>query len=81
MEFSKLRYRSSGSSGGQNGLKSIAEHLGTLEFARIKIGIGRDDRYDVSEWVLSKFKKEELKTLEETFDEVTQKVVEWAKEG
>ena len=81
MEFSKLRYRSSGSSGGQNGLKSIAEHLGTLEFARIKIGIGRDDRYDVSEWVLSKFKKEELKTLEETFGEVTQKVVEWAKEG
>ena len=81
MKFSKLRYRSSGSSGGQNGLKSIAEHLGTLEFARIKIGIGRDDRYDVSEWVLSKFKKEELKTLEETFGEVTQKVVEWAKEG
>ena len=81
MEFSKLRYRSSGSSGGQNGLKSIAEHLGTLEFARIKIGIGRDDRYDVSEWVLSKFKKEELKTLEATFSLVTQKVVEWAKEG
>lgn len=67
MEFGKLRYRVSGSSGGQNGLKSITERLGTSEFARIKIGIGRDDRYEVSDWVLSKFESEELKVLKELF--------------
>jgi PTH1 family peptidyl-tRNA hydrolase len=55
MEFGKIRYRTNGSSGGQNGLKSIAEQLGTQDFARIKIGIGRDLRYEVSDWVLSKF--------------------------
>ena len=39
MEFGKVRIRPNGSSGGQNGLKSITEHLGTSEFSRIKIGI------------------------------------------
>jgi peptidyl-tRNA hydrolase, PTH1 family len=39
MEFGKVRFRSSGSSGGQNGLKSIIEQLGHQDFQRIKIGI------------------------------------------
>lgn len=38
-DFGKIRLRAKGSSGGQNGLKSIAEALGTEDFARIKIGI------------------------------------------
>ena len=63
MDFAKVRYRSSGSAGGQNGLKSIIGQLGTDEFARLKVGIGRDTRYAVSDWVLSRFKKEELEIL------------------
>lgn len=59
MEFGKVRLRDKGSSGGQNGLKSIMQHLGTEEFARLKIGIGRDARYSVADWVLSKFTGEE----------------------
>jgi peptidyl-tRNA hydrolase, PTH1 family len=39
MEFGKIRYREKGSSGGQNGIKSIIESIGTDEFSRIKIGI------------------------------------------
>lgn len=65
MDFGKIRLRDQGSSGGQNGLKSIALHLGTEEFSRLKIGIGRDERYSVSDWVLSKFQEEEKKILEE----------------
>ncbi|MDD2916494.1 MAG: aminoacyl-tRNA hydrolase [Candidatus Gracilibacteria bacterium] len=63
MNFGKIRLRSGGSSGGQNGLKSIMQHLGTEEFSRLKIGIGRDERYSVSDWVLSKFQDEELERL------------------
>lgn len=73
MEFAKVRFRKDGSHGGQNGLKDIILKLGTNEFARIKIGIGRDDRYSVSDWVLSIFTKEEQKILQ---DEVFQKVLE-----
>lgn len=64
MDFGKIRLREKGSSGGQNGLKSIAQHLGTEEFSRLKIGISRDERYSVADWVLSKFNEEELRKLE-----------------
>lgn len=74
-DFGKIRYREKGSSGGQNGIKSIIESIGTEEFARIKIGIGRDSRYAVSDWVLSRFTKEEIGELEGIFaDEVQEKV-------
>lgn len=74
-DFGKVRYREKGTSGGQNGIKSIIETLGTENFARIKIGIGRDDRYEVSDWVLSRFTKKELDELESIFaDELLEKV-------
>ena len=80
MEFAKVRYRSKGSAGGQNGIKSIIGQLGAPEFSRIKIGIGRDDRYTVSDWVLSKFKKEELDILKEEVSPVVRtKIGEWIK--
>lgn len=78
MNFGKIRLRNKGSSGGQNGLKSIAAHLGTEEFSRCKIGIGRDSRYSVSDWVLSRFTDEEKKNLqEEVFVEACGSVERW----
>jgi len=74
-DFGKIRYREKGTSGGQNGIKSIIETLGSENIARIKIGIGRDTRYEVSDWVLSKFSKQELEDLEHLFgDELLEKV-------
>jgi peptidyl-tRNA hydrolase len=50
------------------------------EFARIKIGIGRDGRYTVSDWVLSKFQKEELEILKsDVFPTVRTKIEDWIK--
>jgi PTH1 family peptidyl-tRNA hydrolase len=78
MEFGKVRFREKGSSGGQNGLRSIAKSLSTEEFARIKIGIGRDERFETADWVLSKFKPEELAELEKTiFPKVADAVADW----
>lgn len=78
MEFGKVRYRGKWSSWGQNGLKSIITHLGTDEFCRIKIGIGRDERFAVSDWVLSSFWKEEQEVLKEKiYLEVLTKIEEW----
>ncbi len=73
MEFAKVRYRKEWSHGWQNGLKDILLKVGTNEIKRIKIGIGRDERYSVSDWVLSKFNKEERELLEtEVFHKVTE---------
>lgn len=53
----RLRVRAKGSSGGQKGLKSIIEHLGSDAFPRIKIGVGEKPSpdYDLADWVLGKF--------------------------
>ncbi|MDD2907204.1 MAG: aminoacyl-tRNA hydrolase [Candidatus Gracilibacteria bacterium] len=63
MDFSKLRFRETGSAGGHNGVKSIIQHFGE-KFKRIKIGIGFNEKFEVSDWVLSRFSEEELIDLE-----------------
>lgn len=78
MEFAKVRYRAKGSHGGQNGLRDIITRLSMDEFARIKIGIGRDERYTVSDWVLSRFSQSELTILEdEVFPKVSDMITSW----
>ncbi|HCM86707.1 MULTISPECIES: aminoacyl-tRNA hydrolase [Enterococcus] len=63
MELGKLRLRQKGSAGGHNGLKSIISHIGTQEFDRIKIGIGRPNGKTVVNHVLSTFGKDEAATI------------------
>lgn len=67
-----IRIRRKGSYGGQNGMKSIIEHLGTDEFPRIKVGIGQkpSPEYDMKDFVLSQFGEAEKKTLFSTFDSI-----------
>ncbi len=58
----RLQARRGGGLAGHNGLRSLAHHLGTQEFLRLRIGVGRPgrgDRRSVSEWVLSSFAPEE----------------------
>ncbi|MCL2098897.1 MAG: aminoacyl-tRNA hydrolase [Oscillospiraceae bacterium] len=68
----KIRIRAKGSDGGQKGLRSIIEMLGTEDFPRIKIGIGEKPHPDMelSRWVLSKFTKTEKKIIFETLGDV-----------
>lgn len=56
----KIRLREKGSSGGQNGVKNIIAHLGSEQWNRIRVGIGKDPSCDMVDWVLGKFRKEEL---------------------
>lgn len=62
----KLRIRRKGSAGGHNGIKSIIELIGSEEFARIKLGVGTKPHksMNLADWVLSKFRPEELKEME-----------------
>lgn len=62
MPTGKLRIRAKGSAGGHNGIKSIIAHLGTDEFKRIKVGIDKP-KYDVIDYVLGKFTKDEQPLL------------------
>jgi peptidyl-tRNA hydrolase, PTH1 family len=66
LPFGRIRVRTGGSSGGQNGVKHLAEQLGTDGFVRLKIGISRPPKdWSVPNWVLSNFTPEELLMLEQ----------------
>ncbi len=65
LDVGKLRIRRKGSDGGHNGLKSIIYLLNNDNFARIKIGVGKKPHpdYDLADWVLSRFKNDEVNDL------------------
>ena len=66
LELGRLRARPSGSAGGHNGLKSVIGTLGTEEFARLRIGVGRGDgRWDLADHVLATFEPEERSEVAE----------------
>ena len=55
----KIRFREHGSAGTHNGLRSIVSFIGQ-DFARVKVGIGRDESLDLADFVLSKIKDKKL---------------------
>lgn len=61
----RLKISKRGSSGGHKGVESVIQHLGTQEFIRIRIGIGRDPLIPTEAYVLSKFRKEERPVINE----------------
>ena len=64
LPFGRLRARARGSAGGHNGLKSVIERLGTMEFPRLRLGVGRGDlRRDLADHVLAKFESDEYAEL------------------
>lgn len=67
LETGQVRMRKKGSAGGHNGLKNIIAHLGHEEFMRIKMGVGeKPSGYDLADYVLGHFSKEENKILSES---------------
>ena len=62
----KIRIRSKGSSGGQNGMKDIINHLNTQEFSRIRVGIGHETKNNVIDYVLKKVSKAERPAYDES---------------
>ena len=61
----KIRIRRKGTDGGHNGIKSIIYHLKSDKFPRIKVGVGAKPHpdYDLADWVLSTFKKDEFEEI------------------
>jgi PTH1 family peptidyl-tRNA hydrolase len=66
MQAAKLRIRKTGSSGGHKGIQSIIEYVGSRDFVRVKIGIGRGEGMPAEDYVLDKFGKQEMLLVRET---------------
>lgn len=82
LPFGEIRLRPSGSSGGHHGLESIEKHLGTREFARLRIGIGRKaGAREITNYVLGRFDASESATLEKVLGRAVDQIECWLKAG
>lgn len=82
IEPGKIKIRKKGSSGGHNGIKSIIQMLGTEEFARIRIGIGKPEhKGDEINYVIGAIPEEEISKLKEGTEKAKQAVIEILKNG
>lgn len=79
LEFGKIRIKINSSSGGHNGIKDIIKYLNSTSFARIKVGIAHNRNMDTKDYVLSKFSKEELNTLSNSFSIVDKIITDFSK--
>jgi peptidyl-tRNA hydrolase, PTH1 family len=77
-----LRFKTGGSHGGHNGVESVIERLGGRDFARLRIGIGpKPATMDLSDFVLSKFCREELTASAKLIARAVDAIETWVREG
>jgi len=82
LPFCTLRMRPGGGAGGQKGIKSTIDQLGTNEFARLRLGIDRPPgRMDAAAYVLQEFSPKELLAVSETLDRAAAAVLTWVTDG
>lgn len=81
LPLGKLRVRARGSDGGQKGLRDIRAHLGTEEYARLRIGVGAPGQADAADYVLSRFRPGEREAVELAIHTAAQAILVWAARG
>lgn len=82
LPLGRLRARATGTEGGHNGLKSIAAHFGTIDYARLRIGVGRGDtRRDLADHVLARFDADETAGIEDAVTRAADAVEVWIADG
>jgi PTH1 family peptidyl-tRNA hydrolase len=82
LPFGTIRLRPGGGPGGQKGVASAIEHLGTKDFVRLRIGIGRPPgRMDAADYVLQDFSPDEMKTLSAILDRAADAALTFVEDG
>lgn len=80
LPLGKLRFRATGSHGGHNGLRNIQQHVGTPDYARLRIGVGAADK-DLVNHVLGRFKAGELPVVADAVALAAQAAALWMDKG
>ncbi len=81
LETGKIRIRQQGGSGTHNGMRSILAHLNTEGFPRIRMGVGKPTHGDLADYVLSRFKPDEIPVMEKAIIRATDALETLIKEG
>jgi len=81
LPLGKLRLRKRGSAGGHKGLKDIQAHLGTLEYARLRVGVGPAQQSELVDHVLGRFQSTERALMDDAIRLAAQAVSVWIERG
>lgn len=82
ISFASIRIKQKGSAGSHNGLKSIVLQIGSKDFPRIKIAVGKKPaKMDLADFVLSKFSSVEEKIIEEEIEAASQAALDFLEKG
>ena len=81
LEPGRIRIRAKGSAGGHKGLGDVISHLGSDEFARLRVGIGQSDRQIASDYVLSRPAGQDKKVIDKAIEISRKALMCWLEEG
>ena len=82
LPLGEIRLRPNGGSGGHHGLDSVMQHLGSRDYARLRIGIGRkNDAREIASYVLGKFTADEQEIFERVMDRAVGQIKCWLSDG
>jgi PTH1 family peptidyl-tRNA hydrolase len=81
LPLGKVRFRARGTHGGHNGLRDIQNHLGTAEYARLRIGVGAPPEDEAMDHVLGRFRPSERSVIDDAVAKAAQAVLVWVREG
>jgi PTH1 family peptidyl-tRNA hydrolase len=81
--FETMRVKLGGGNAGHNGIKSTSAHLGTGDFFRLRLGVGRPAHpdFDLADWVLSNFSNEESRRLDDFLDRASNSLISLLQDG
>ncbi len=81
LPLGKMRLRTKGSAGGHHGMESIISRIGTSDFPRLRVGIGRPNPDADIDHVLGRFEGDERKVMDETFARAVEAIDVWLRDG
>ena len=82
LEPGRLKLKKGGSAAGHNGIKSIQQRLGTPDFYRLRVGVGKPENRDqVISWVLGHFFDQERDIMEKTFPNIVDAIIRFTVDG
>ena len=82
LEFGRVQVKVGGGDGGHNGLKSLRQHLGTGDYARVRFGVGRPpEEWEGADWVLGRFSSAEEEQLKDIIPQAADAAVAALLEG
>jgi PTH1 family peptidyl-tRNA hydrolase len=81
LHLGKLRFRARGTHGGHNGLRDIQAHLGTTQYARLRIGVGAPPEDEAIDHVLGRFRPSERPVINDAIRLAAQAVEAWIRNG